>query len=53
MVTTLGARELEVRYDSLLIMSQINGEYIAKDDQMVAYLKVVTAWLNSPVVTSN
>ena len=36
--------ELEVRCDSLLIVSQVNGEYAAKDGRMAAYLKVVTAW---------
>ena len=41
MVTTLKVTELEVRCDSLLIVSHINREYAAKDDRMVAYLKIV------------
>jgi len=44
MVTTLRVKELGVQCDSLLIVSQVNGEYTAKDDQMVAYLKVVATW---------
>ena len=44
MATTLGIAELEVRCDSLLIVSQINREYVAKDDRMTAYLKIVTSW---------
>ena len=54
MATTLRVMELEVRCDSLLIVSQVNGEYAAKDGRMAAYLKVVTAWRpNSPIATSN
>ena len=34
MATTLGIAELEVWCDSLLIVSQIKGEYTTKDDQM-------------------
>jgi len=44
MVTTLKVAELEVRCDSLLIVSHINREYAAKDDRMVAYLKIVMTW---------
>ncbi|XP_056691841.1 uncharacterized protein [Spinacia oleracea] len=33
-------RRLEVRCDSLLIISQINGSYAAKDSKMQAYLEV-------------
>ena len=44
MTSTLGVSMLEVRCDSLLIVSQVNGEYTAKDDQMDAYLKVITSW---------
>ena len=35
---TLGAKNLIVHYDSLLIASQINGEYMARDERMAAYL---------------
>jgi len=42
MAATIGIVELEVRCDSLLIVSQINGEYTAKDDRMAVYLKIVT-----------
>ena len=40
--TTIGIQELEVRCDSLLIVSQVNREYTVKDDRMAAYLKIVT-----------
>jgi len=40
--TTIGIQELEVRCDSLLIVSQVNREYTVKDDRMTAYLKIVT-----------
>ena len=54
MATTLGVMELEVRCDLLLIVSQINIEYTAKDDRMVAYLKVVTTWkARFSIATSN
>jgi ribonuclease HI len=35
---TLGARHLIVYCDSLLVASQINGEYMARDERMAAYL---------------
>ena len=35
---TLGAQQLIVHCDSLLIASQINGEYMAQDERMAAYL---------------
>jgi hypothetical protein len=35
---TLGAKHLIVYCDSLLVASQINGEYMARDEHMVAYL---------------
>jgi ribonuclease HI len=35
---TLGAKNLIVHCDSLLIASQINGEYMAQDERMAAYL---------------
>ena len=35
---TLGARHLIVYCDSLLVASQINGEYMARDEHMAAYL---------------
>ena len=44
MAATLGISVFKVRCDSLFIVSQVSGEYTAKDDQMAAYLKVVTTW---------
>jgi len=44
MVTTLGFAEFKVWCNSLLIVSQIKGKYIAKDNQMIAYLKIVMTW---------
>jgi ribonuclease HI len=35
---TLGARNLIIHCDSLLIASQVNGEYMARDERMAAYL---------------
>jgi hypothetical protein len=35
---TLGAKNLIVHYDSLLIASEINGEYMARDERMAAYV---------------
>jgi ribonuclease HI len=35
---TLGAKHLIIYYDSLLIASHINGEYMARDERMTAYL---------------
>ena len=35
---TLGAKHLIVYCDSLLVASQINGEYMARDEHMAAYL---------------
>jgi ribonuclease HI len=35
---TLGAKNLIIHCDSLLIASQINGEYMARDERMAAYL---------------
>ena len=35
---TLGAKNLVIHCDSLLIASQINGEYMARDERMAAYL---------------
>ena len=35
---TLGATHLIIYYDSLLVASQINGEYMARDERMAAYL---------------
>ncbi|KAJ8627685.1 hypothetical protein MRB53_020992 [Persea americana] len=34
----LGIRLLIVHYDSQLVANQLNGEYAARDDQMVAYI---------------
>ena len=41
MATTLGVIRLKVCRNSLLMVSQVNGEYAAKDEQMVAYLQLV------------
>jgi len=41
MATTLGVFRLEVCYDSLLVVSQVNGEYATKDERMAAYLHLV------------
>ena len=38
---TLGAKNLIVHCDSLLITSQINGEYMAREERMAAYLMKV------------
>ena len=35
---TLGAKNLIIHCDSLLIASQINGEYMARDKRMATYL---------------
>ncbi|KAJ9564818.1 hypothetical protein OSB04_000784 [Centaurea solstitialis] len=37
----LGAKQLHVRSDSLLVVNQINGDFQAKDSKMMNYLKVV------------
>ncbi|KAJ9552633.1 hypothetical protein OSB04_016678 [Centaurea solstitialis] len=37
----LGARHLNARSDSLLIVNQVNGDFQAKDSKMMSYLKVV------------
>ena len=52
-VTTLGVVKLEVRCDSLLKVSQINREYAAKDDQMAAYLKIVSTICVGPSPNDN
>jgi len=44
MAITVRVMELEVHCDLLLIVSEINRECTAKDDQMVAYLKIITTW---------
>ncbi|KAJ9543520.1 hypothetical protein OSB04_023227 [Centaurea solstitialis] len=37
----LGARHLNARSDSLLIVNQVNGDFQAKDSKMMSYLKIV------------
>ncbi|RRC79860.1 reverse transcriptase-like protein, partial [Escherichia coli] len=37
----LGAKQLNVRSDSLLVVNQINGDFQAKDSRMTSYLKAV------------
>ncbi|KAJ9546888.1 hypothetical protein OSB04_019431 [Centaurea solstitialis] len=37
----LGAKHLDVRSDSLLVVNQINGDFQAKDSKMISYLKIV------------
>ena len=41
MATTLGVMGLEVRYDSLPVVNQVSGEYIARDTRMAEYLQLV------------
>ena len=43
---TLGAENLIIHCDSLLIASQINGEYMARDKRMAAYLLKVQQTIN-------
>ena len=38
---TLGTQNLLLHCDSLLVTSQINGEYMARDELMAAYLSKV------------
>ena len=38
MIATLWVTGLKVQSDSLLVMSQVKGKYIAKDEWMAAYL---------------
>ena len=48
---TLEARRLIIYCDSLLVASQINGEYMARDERMSAYLlKVQTAMTDFEIV---
>ena len=37
----LGATTLKVQSDSQLIMGQVNGEYVAKEDRMAKYLNLI------------
>lgn len=37
----LGATQLKVMNDSQLVVNQINGDYIARDTKMAAYLELV------------
>ena len=41
MAVSMGIRRLEVRGDSNLAISQINGEFDAKDPKMAAYRNIV------------
>jgi len=41
MVATFRVTRLEVRCDSLLVVSQDKGEYTAKDERMAAYLQLI------------
>uniref|UniRef100_A0A2N9I8K3 Uncharacterized protein n=1 Tax=Fagus sylvatica TaxID=28930 RepID=A0A2N9I8K3_FAGSY len=40
-VKELGANRLKIRSDSQLIVGQVNGEYEAREDRMIKYLKLV------------
>ena len=40
MAHDLGATKLHVRSDPLLFVNQMNGEFQAKDSNMMAYLKL-------------
>ena len=42
MALNIGVRKIQVISDSLLIVSQVNGDYVAKDSKMIDYLKVVS-----------
>ena len=33
--------EIEVHCDSLLVVSQVKGEYVAKDERMTTYLQLI------------
>jgi len=41
MAVTHGLNRLEVHCDSLLVVSQVKGEYTAKDERMAAYLQLI------------
>ena len=41
MAASMGIQRLEVRGDSNLDISQINGEFVAKNSKMAAYRNVV------------
>ena len=45
MAVSMGIRRLEVRGDSNLAISQINGDFNAKDPKMAAYRNVVLKML--------
>ena len=42
MAEILGVRNLEVRCDSLLVVSQVNGDFACKDSRMEAYTHLVS-----------
>ena len=47
MAVSMGIQRLEVRGDSYLVISQINGDFDAKDPKMVAYRNAIlkmSAW---------
>jgi ribonuclease HI len=44
---TLGAKQLIVHCDSLLVTSQINGVYMARDERMAAYLLKIQQTMTS------
>uniref|UniRef100_A0A2N9HA42 Integrase catalytic domain-containing protein n=1 Tax=Fagus sylvatica TaxID=28930 RepID=A0A2N9HA42_FAGSY len=50
---TLGAKQLIVHCDSLLVASQINGEYMARDERMAAYLHVDSLATFASVLSAN
>ena len=43
MVDALRVRWLKVSCDSLLVVNQVNDEFLTRDEQMAAYLRVVLA----------
>ncbi|XP_075655244.1 uncharacterized protein LOC142625484 [Castanea sativa] len=46
-VTDLGVKEVEVYSDSLLVVSQVQGNFEAKDPQMIEYLRLVKQMMSN------
>uniref|UniRef100_A0A2N9GJY6 Integrase catalytic domain-containing protein n=1 Tax=Fagus sylvatica TaxID=28930 RepID=A0A2N9GJY6_FAGSY len=46
-VSRLGADSLTIHCDSQLIVNQLTGEYMAKDERMIAYLELAKNFLKS------
>ena len=41
MAAMLEVTRLKVRRDLMLVVRQVNGEYVVKDDQMAIYLQII------------